>query len=385
MRIMRLVWICLMVLIALSGSVLAATPRSGSAHGSVDAARVPAGRAIPGGAHSVHLAGVAPMDYFVRVYVQQPGQEQTTFYGAPSMGRTFDWSLDVVLQGEGDWGIRVGAKDAAGAWLYFLDSFTLTTSATTEIKTLVLQQGADGYAGTTDCYISDWVVGDTDNAYGVLDPGVLRLRKVDRKEVLLRFELEGLPANAHIHHAFVAMYAFLNTNPSGPTYFAYQLLRPWAEDQATWNSPRAGETWAEPGAMNVTYDRKAEHTDKLCRPPAEPGDTCGEIIPGWHQLDITASVQNWVDGEPNYGVLVRSWDPYWASSAENSFFSSEANQPEYRPKLIVYYSEAEAVPTSTPSPTPSVTPSMTPSPTATLTLTPTPPAVRLSLPLIWAN
>jgi len=324
----------------------------------------------PQKAHPVHLCGIAPVDYFVRVYMQGPNDAGFVFRGAPSMRQDFSWCMDTTLEGEGTWNVRIGAVSPTGEWLGYLDQFTLTTSATSSIATVQLQQGTDGYEGTTDCYMSDWEEGDTTKAFGALEPSTLRLRKVDRKSALLRFELEGIPANAHIQYAFLGIYAFFNSNPSGPTYFAYQMSRHWEEEQATWLSPRTGETWAEPGATGEGTDRQTDYLDKVCRPVTDPGDSCGVIIPGWHQFDVTAAVQAWANGAPNYGVLLRSWDPFWNSRAENSFYSSEWQQIAMRPRLTIYYTLEETTPTPTPTATPTTAPTATP--TATPTRTPMP-------------
>jgi hypothetical protein len=321
--------------------------------------------------HPVHLCGLVPEGYRVKVLMQGPGDDGYIYHATPSINPDSSWCLDTTLAREGNWNVRISAYSETGEWVGYLDQFTLTASATSSIATVQLQQGTDGYEGTTDCYISDWAEGDTTKNFGVLEPSTLRLRKVDRKSALLRFELDGVPSNVHIQHAFLGIYAFFNSNPSGPTYFAYQMLRPWSEDQATWRSPRAGETWAEPGAMGEGIDRKADYLDKVCRPVTSPEDTCGVIIPGWHQFDITEAVQAWVNGEPNYGVMLRSWDPFWASSAENSFRSSEWQQIAMRPRLIIYYTQEETTPTPTPTATSTAVPTVTP--TATPTNTPLPP------------
>jgi len=380
---------CALVIIGIPSSVMAAYPPEPA--GVFPNETVP-GLLTPGNAplreHPVHLTGVAPVDYYVRIYMQGPNDRDLVYRGAPSMNHDFSWSFDTTLVGEGIWKVNVDAKSATGVWLGHLDQFTLTTSATSEIVTIGMQEGADDYTGTTDCYISDWEDGDENKAFGTLDSRTLRLRKVDRKSILIRFDTTAIPQGVQVQHAFLAIYAFFNTNPSGPLIYAYQLLRPWDEATATWFSPRPGETWVEPGAMGPGTDRVEAYLDKICRPVDDPvNDTCGVIIPGWHQFDITAAVQAWANGEPNYGILLRSWDAYWNSRAENSFYSSEYKETEKHPRLIVYYTREDATPTPTPSATPTVTltPTMTatPTPTATATETATPTCTATATPTPW--
>jgi hypothetical protein len=349
-----------LAVMCVAGSVAATHPiELSGGGGSLLATAVPAPNGGLLRVHPVHLSGVAPADTYARIYVQGPRDADFVFRGAPSMNYDFSWSFDTTLVGEGSWRIGVGLKSASGAWLGYIDRFTLVTTATSEIVTVGMQEGTNGYSGTTDCYISDWEDGDETTAFGAFEPRALRLRKVDRKSILIRFDTPDVPANVDVQHAFVALYAFFNTNPSAPTIQTYQLLRSWEEDAATWLSPLPGQQWGEGGAQQGGVDRAS----------SPMFSHQGDIVPGWTLFDVTDAVRAWTIGEPNHGILLRSWDPDWASSAENSFYSSEYKETVKHPRLIVYYTQEDATPTPTPTRTPTIT--LTPTASATPTVTPT--------------
>jgi len=320
MRHLRFIMLTLLVLLCVNGALLAQAPTADLTQSGVSVSP-------SASLHPVRFSGMAPRDTYVRLYIQGPTDTNVVFRGAPAMNYDFSWSWDDVLVGDGVWKINVDIKSATGVWLGHLEQFTLTTTPGTQIATLDLQQGVGGYNGTTDCYISDWMDGDEYKAFGTLEPGTLRLRKVDRKAILIKFALGRLPANSGVQHASMGLYAFFNTNPSGPTIMTYRLKRAWNESTATWLSPRAGQLWAEPEAMGAGIDRQANpfFTHK------------GDIVPGWTIFDVSSAVRAWNTGAYNAGLLLRSWDPYWASSAENSFYSSEWKQAALRPRMTIYY------------------------------------------------
>ena len=106
----------------------------------------------------------------------------------------------------------------------------------------------------------------------------------------------------------VVVSAFLQfeiTNPGG-TQMLLQLTEGWTESGATWNG------FTTPGA------------------PTTKGAAIAFNAPlGLITVNITAIVQNWVNGDANYGVLI------WSSSTDGvDYRSSESVNP---PKLIVTF------------------------------------------------
>ena len=60
----------------------------------------------------------------------------------------------------------------------------------------------------------------------------------------------------------------------------------------------------------------------------------------YYPFDVTENVQRWVDGEPNYGVIISS---LIIETANIEFYSSE-NVAAYRPRLTVVLKGVENVP-----------------------------------------
>jgi hypothetical protein len=94
-------------------------------------------------------------------------------------------------------------------------------------------------------------------------------------------------------------------------------------------------------------------------------------------FDVTTLVQGWVNAPlSNHGLMIASST---TASTEYRFRSSDHNEPQYRPKLIIRFRDGEPLtptPTATGSvtvtPTPSETPTHSETPTATVTPTETP-------------
>jgi hypothetical protein len=79
----------------------------------------------------------------------------------------------------------------------------------------------------------------------------------------------------------------------------------------------------------------------------------------WYAFDVTPMVQAWVQGQANYGVIVKASGKV---SVQYDFASREWPDPAYRPRLVVRYTVA---PTPTPTRTATVpAPTATPTPTS---------------------
>jgi len=73
----------------------------------------------------------------------------------------------------------------------------------------------------------------------------------------------------------------------------HRVTAPWVEMEATWNSSATSTPWANPGG-----DFDAAVIDVI-----DVGSTIGSC----HDFDVTALVNDWIDGtHPNHGLLVKS-------------------------------------------------------------------------------
>ena len=103
--------------------------------------------------------------------------------------------------------------------------------------------------------------------------------KIERP--LLRYDLGAIPAKATILSA-TAWFYVTNVHPEGPVDI-HALTADWLETDATWDS------------MNDKIDKVV-----LTSIPAQPGADV------WVSANLTAQVQAWVNGQPNYGITLNS-------------------------------------------------------------------------------
>jgi len=220
------------------------------------------------------------------------------------------------------------------------------------MATLTLQEGINGYSGTRDTFIDLW---NPSTGYG--GAAQVRLRTPDVRNGLIRFDLAGVPPQAlsnGVRGAALSLYTGSRSNSNSTEYAAYQVNRPWVENQSTWLQAAAGQPWSQAGANGVPGDRSGTALDSRLL----------ESVNVRWGLDVTDAVVNWLaNPASNNGLLLRATDPdeveYTVSSRENSAL-------DQRPRLLIVY------PLATPTPTPSPTPTRTPTPTATPTATVTP-------------
>jgi hypothetical protein len=97
---------------------------------------------------------------------------------------------------------------------------------------------------------------------------------------IYRYDLFAIPANAPILSA-TAWFYVTKEHPEGPVDI-HRLTADWAENDATW------ETLGD--RMDAAV---------LATIPTQPDQ-------GWVQVNLTAQVQAWVNGQPNYGIALNS-------------------------------------------------------------------------------
>ena len=119
------------------------------------------------------------------------------------------------------------------------------------------------------------------------------------QRAIVQFDLSLLP-NVAIKQALLIMHATASTTIGFPrTYGAYGLTSFFRESDVTWNTRVANLAWnANGGDIGGTATSTALVVGAI-----------GTSTPV--QFDITADVQNWYNGTPNYGTLIRD-------QAENS-------------------------------------------------------------------
>ncbi|RLC95313.1 MAG: hypothetical protein DRI77_10150, partial [Chloroflexi bacterium] len=196
----------------------------------------------------------------------------------------------------------------------FLARLTPTPTTGETSTTVLTLAGPDVTADTwlnPDLPDETWQEADLAHLQGPLTP--------DR--LLFRFDLTGLPADATVLSATLALRVELWGEESFPgAAVAYQVLTPWEPATATYNLP-----WSTPGlAAGVDYD------------PA-PLDVAPVPDEGYLTLDVTPATIAWREpGKQNYGLVVMmSADSH--NQAHHWVYLSEQPDPADRPTLCITY------------------------------------------------
>jgi PKD repeat protein len=200
------------------------------------------------------------------------------------------------------------------------DTETITVTDTTG-TTEILQDGLNGYAGTTDTHgLSDAPgsnFGDRDEWSIGYNP--------NRFLPLMRFRIfvsEGgpVPNGATITSATLTL---TKTDGQDGVLEVRRLLRDWHELQANWTQAANGASWQVAGALGAADIAAA----------ADGQATIGAAA-GTYNINVTASVQAFASGAPNYGWRFNQLS---GSNSIKDFRSREYATPSVRPKLTVTY------------------------------------------------
>jgi hypothetical protein len=193
---------------------------------------------------------------------------------------------------------------------------------------------------------------------------------VDSNRGLLRFDLSGLPADAHVKAAWLQLSVQAHKAGADTKLAAYALRRGWDEVPGTNGTyacqlgPRfkkdGGEKWGKPGAQDTAIDRQAEPvsvaslaslSEKAEVPaPTAPAAGCAEgfcKLPAAGEgrqtqpvigLDVTAAVRQWLAAPAeNHGLLLAL-----EGSGTLTLYASEYDNAALRPTLYVAYEGGDA-------------------------------------------
>lgn len=199
----------------------------------------------------------------------------------------------------------------------------VTVVAVSGAAEVTLQQGLDGYTGTTDAHMYDY---HSSSNYGSRTYLYDQNSKFKHRSLLrfAVFQSEGgpVPDGATIISATLSVYKYSYYNH---TYQWVPLLIDWRESEVNWERPQIGEVWSSPSGTGVGSDI------------ADAADGEGSVgwSPGWLDIDITGGIRAIAAGRPNFGW---SLAPAGGNSNIKRYRSSESSYTDQRPKLLINYS-----------------------------------------------
>ncbi|MDJ0776571.1 MAG: DUF4347 domain-containing protein [Gammaproteobacteria bacterium] len=130
------------------------------------------------------------------------------------------------------------------------------------------------------------------------------------QRALLQFDLSFIASSSTINSADLVLEATATTGPF--TVYVYEVTQAWNEGTVTWDTA-------------PTYDNSSVTT-------LTPAGT------GQHSFDLTALVQDWVDGsKTNFGIMLGSSEPGTTTFTYDSYEGTNA------PRLVLDYTNAAPV------------------------------------------
>lgn len=157
----------------------------------------------------------------------------------------------------------------------------------------------------------------------------------DIQRSLVQFDLSTIPAGATIESATLDLTLDGNFTTVAYTTYIYQVLVPWTELGATWDTEDGTTAWNSPGCGGIGTDRKSVASGSV----GVDASTVGIV-----SIPLSVSdIQSWVDGSlTNNGIIIVASDETdqtmirW-DSTQNGI---QANDPS----LVVTYSTSSGPP-----------------------------------------
>ena len=219
----------------------------------------------------------------------------------------------------------------------------LPAQAQQGVYTVTFQTGVSpsGYDGTADTFLD---YNDPNAPQGTRPD--FWVNSDPWRRALIGFDIsQHIPQGAQVLSATLTLRVGRRSVSTRMLLDCYQVLQPWAENQATWRQAQNGVEWW--GGAGCEGSSRSE--SPLCQVDVNQREG-GSVA-----LDLTAVVQKWVDNPvDNQGVLLQGEQP--AGRVTYYFGSSENGNPDYRPKLVVVYEGEPPLATPTPTQTPTKTP-----------------------------
>ncbi|RME82093.1 MAG: DNRLRE domain-containing protein, partial [Caldilineae bacterium] len=217
---------------------------------------------------------------------------------------------------------------------------TITPTATPDTFTITLKPGLDGYTGVADTYISNF-----DPQVNYAGSPLLSLSEVfgSRHRGLLLFDLQRIPQGATVRAARLRLVAvYRSESNTGRSLLLHRMVRRWDVNRANWYLATSSSAWVQAGAGAPIWDFVQTPTDVAA---VDEGDT--------YTFDVTADVQEWLNGTNNLGWQIRISE---GSTLLLQLASAEYADPALRPELELTLETGTELATPTPTPSPPATP-----------------------------
>ena len=197
------------------------------------------------------------------------------------------------------------------------DATVSETSLGSDSYTATISGAAAGTSYTLSVDQDAWIRSDNPGQNnGDANDLHTRFENGEIEQPLVRFDLSPLPADAQVYSASVWFYVEAGKeHPEGPVTL-HSVTANWVEGDVDWDS------------FNGSYD-----SAPIGMIPAQ--DT-GAV---WVRVNVTGQVQAWINGQPNYGILLNSV----AEGVHAEYTSSEGSASEH-PRLEVVVGNGPASP-----------------------------------------
>ncbi|MDO9002609.1 MAG: DUF4347 domain-containing protein, partial [Aquabacterium sp.] len=226
---------------------------------------------------------------------------------------------------------RTGAAALGGNWVLeyqrgridanVIVDASLASSWEHVLATLTLQEGTNGYTGTTDTFLDQLSPGANNSGSTTLSAG--RSTTQNAFQTLVKFEdiigagTNQIPQGSVITNVTLTMYMTASPTFTSPTFSLYRMLSSWA-DTSTYSSMGSGVDGSE-------YRFSADQTIT---------DSGAKSYTFANNAAMIATVQAWVNNpSSNQGWYLFCDD----NSSKASFASSEHGTAAWRPTLNVTY------------------------------------------------
>jgi PQQ-like domain len=212
---------------------------------------------------------------------------------------------------------KIGPTGKSLAWAAILLLILARPAAATETATIQIS-ASNLQLRAADTFLDQAAPNTVNGAQQTF--AVRSLTGNSNRRAIVMFDLSSLP-NVGIKSAILTLH--VQTAPSATrTYEAHNVTSFFTEGNATWITRAPGIPW---GAAGGDFTAAATSTNTVTNASTTL------------TFDITADVQTWYNGSPNYGTLIKDSAENNAASVQTVFCSKEAPIQTNAPSLTVTF------------------------------------------------